>query len=124
MKHILILIFMALCLLFSSCPMERELPAPETTERVFPTLAERPSSVWNGKIKIASIFPTRGRYNISGTQSHNGAAMAVKDVNARGGIHGRELEMLLLSCMMGTMPTLLLSFIRAILLVVSLWGRL
>ncbi len=45
-------------------------------------------------IKIATIFPTLGRYALSGRQSHNGARLAVEKINAAGGILGRLLELM------------------------------
>lgn len=94
MKSRRLFICLFLSLFLSSCPMEEELPTPAPDAQISPILPERPLSVWNGKIKVASIFPTQGRYSNSGQQSHNGTAMAVEEINSQGGIHGRELEML------------------------------
>lgn len=65
-------------------------PAPS---RVEPVLADRPDTHADGSVRIASIFPTLGRYALSGTQSHNGAQMAVDAVNAQGGVGGRPLKL-------------------------------
>jgi branched-chain amino acid transport system substrate-binding protein len=75
-------------------------PAPpaaaRATERpqVEPVLVSPPDVRFNGAIRIASIFPTVGRYALSGQQSHNGARMAVADINAAGGVHGRRVSLL------------------------------
>jgi branched-chain amino acid transport system substrate-binding protein len=61
---------------------------------VEPVLAERPEAAFDGRLRLASIFPTVGRYALSGVQSHRGAELAVRDVNARGGVHGRLLKLL------------------------------
>jgi branched-chain amino acid transport system substrate-binding protein len=61
---------------------------------VEPVLAERPDAPYDGRLRIASIFPTLGRYALSGLQSHRGAELAVRDLNARGGVHGRALQLL------------------------------
>lgn len=57
-------------------------------------LVSPPDVRFDGSIRIASIFPTVGRYALSGQQSHNGARMAIADINAAGGVHGRRLALL------------------------------
>lgn len=47
-----------------------------------------------GALRVATVFPTLGRYAISGRQSHNGARLAVERINEHGGIHGRQIELL------------------------------
>lgn len=59
-----------------------------------PVLVSPPDVRFDGSIRIASIFPTVGRYALSGQQSHHGARMAVDDINAGGGVHGRRLALL------------------------------
>jgi branched-chain amino acid transport system substrate-binding protein len=66
-------------------------PAPRQVE---PVLVSPPDIRFDGSIRIASIFPTVGRYALSGQQSHHGARMAIADVNAAGGIHGRRLALM------------------------------
>ena len=70
--------------------------ATRATERpqVEPVLVSPPDVRFDGAIRIASIFPTVGRYALSGQQSHNGARMAVADINAAGGVHGRRVSLL------------------------------
>jgi len=46
-----------------------------------------------GTLRIAAVFPTLGRYGVSGLQSLNGARLAVDELNRAGGIHGRPLEL-------------------------------
>ena len=66
-------------------------PVPEQVE---PVLVSPPDVRFDGSIRIASIFPTVGRYALSGQQSHNGARMAIADINAAGGVHGRRLKLM------------------------------
>jgi branched-chain amino acid transport system substrate-binding protein len=63
-------------------------------DQVEPVLVSPPDVRFDGAIRIASIFPTVGRYALSGQQSHNGARMAIADINAAGGVHGRRLSLL------------------------------
>lgn len=62
--------------------------------RVEPVLVDRPDAAFDGSLALASIFPTLGRYATSGIQSHNGARLAVAEINRRGGVHGRRLRLL------------------------------
>ncbi len=62
--------------------------------RVEPFIANEPAAPPDGALAIAAIFPTVGRFAISGRQSHNGARLAVADINSRGGILGREIALL------------------------------
>ena len=68
--------------------------APPENAEVKPVLVSPPDARYDGSIRVASIFPTVGRYARSGQQSHHGARMAVADVNAAGGVHGRRLSLL------------------------------
>jgi branched-chain amino acid transport system substrate-binding protein len=68
-------------------------PGPEPIQ-VEPVLVSPPDVRFDGSIRIASIFPTVGRYALSGQQSHNGARMAIADLNAAGGVQGRRLALL------------------------------
>lgn len=71
-------------------------PRPSSPERgrVEPVLVDVPDVRVDGRLHVASIFPTVGRFSLSGIQSRNGARLAVADVNAAGGIHGRALRLL------------------------------
>jgi len=62
--------------------------------RVEPVLATRPQPSVPGAIRLATVFPTIGRYALSGRQSLNGVRLAVEDVNRGGGVHGRPIELL------------------------------
>jgi branched-chain amino acid transport system substrate-binding protein len=53
-----------------------------------PGVAPRP-----GVLRLAAVFPTVGRYAVSGLQSLNGARLAVEEINHAGGIHGRPIEL-------------------------------
>jgi branched-chain amino acid transport system substrate-binding protein len=46
-----------------------------------------------GALPIAAVFPTIGRYAVSGVQSLQGARLAVEDINREGGIHGRPVRL-------------------------------
>ncbi len=79
----------------SACTTRAPAPAGQTSPgRVEPVLLERPVARFDGALALASIFPTLGRYALSGVQSHNGARLAVDDVNRRGGVHGRRLRLM------------------------------
>jgi branched-chain amino acid transport system substrate-binding protein len=53
-----------------------------------------PSTIEIGDaLPIAAIFPTLGRYAVSGRQSLMGARLAVEDLNRRGGVRGRPLRL-------------------------------
>lgn len=68
--------------------------AARESAQVRPVLVSPPDVRFDGSIRIASIFPTVGRYALSGQQSHHGARMAIADINAAGGVHGRTLRLL------------------------------
>ncbi len=59
-----------------------------------PLLVSVPDVTYDGAIRVASIYPTVGRYAQSGIQCENGTRMAIEDVNRHGGIHGRRLKLL------------------------------
>jgi len=65
-------------------------PAPA---RVEPVVLEPESAGGDGAVRIAAVFPTIGRFALSGVQSLNGARLAVEEVNGRGGVHGRRLAL-------------------------------
>ena len=52
------------------------------------------SSMANAQIKIATAGPMTGQYASFGQQMKAGAEMAVKDINAAGGVLGKKLELL------------------------------
>jgi branched-chain amino acid transport system substrate-binding protein len=72
--------------------------APRGTEtggsRVEPLVLEPELQAPDGRIRIAAIFPTIGRYAPSGVQSLNGVRLAVEEVNGGGGVLGRKLHLL------------------------------
>ena len=45
------------------------------------------------QIKIATVGPMTGQYAAFGEQMKRGAEMAVKDINAAGGVNGQKLEL-------------------------------
>ncbi len=47
----------------------------------------------DGALTIAAVFPTIGRYAVSGQQSLRGARLAVEELNRAGGVGGRQLRL-------------------------------
>ncbi len=57
-------------------------------------LVLQPSSISaEGALPIAAVFPTLGRYAVSGLQSLRGAQLAVEELNRSGGVRGRPLRL-------------------------------
>jgi branched-chain amino acid transport system substrate-binding protein len=75
-----------------NAPANRE-PPPEVEERVEPLVLAPEAIRAGGALPIAAVFPTMGRYAVSGVQSLKGAEIAVEEVNRKGGIHGRPLRL-------------------------------
>jgi branched-chain amino acid transport system substrate-binding protein len=70
---------------------EREAALP--AEPVGP-LVLTPAQVPAGDaLVVAAVFPTIGRYAVSGLQSLRGARLAVEELNREGGVHGRPLHL-------------------------------
>jgi branched-chain amino acid transport system substrate-binding protein len=70
-----------------------ERPAPVAVERVDPVVFPPSGIRAGGALPIAAVFPTIGRYAVSGLQSLRGASLAVEEVNREGGVHGRPLRL-------------------------------
>jgi branched-chain amino acid transport system substrate-binding protein len=62
-------------------------------QRVDPLVQAPVEAPEPGAVRLAAVFPTVGRYAVSGQQSLNGARLAVDEINRAGGIHGRSLEL-------------------------------
>ena len=62
-------------------------------ERVDPVVLAPDEIRAGGALPIAAVFPTIGRYAVSGLQSLQGARLAVEDVNREGGVNGRPLRL-------------------------------
>jgi branched-chain amino acid transport system substrate-binding protein len=73
-----------------NAPAHRE-PPPEVPERVQPLVMAPQASPAARALPVAAVFPTMGRYAVSGVQSLQGARIAIEEINAQGGIHGRML---------------------------------
>jgi len=73
-----------------NAPAEREPPA-EAEGRVEPLVLAPEAIRAGGVLPIAAVFPTMGRYAVSGVQSLQGARIVVEEINAQGGILGRML---------------------------------
>jgi branched-chain amino acid transport system substrate-binding protein len=83
----------ALALAVLSC--SRPGPGPRTTgaaDRVDP-LVLAPAEGPAGALTVAAVFPTIGRYAVSGRQSLRGARLAVEELNRDGGVEGRPLRL-------------------------------
>jgi len=65
-----------------------------SVDRLEPVVLPPRSVAADGSLPIAAIFPTLGRYAVSGEQSLKGAELAVEELNRAGGIHGRALRLL------------------------------
>jgi branched-chain amino acid transport system substrate-binding protein len=70
-----------------------ERAAAVAVERVDPVVFPPDGIRAGGALPIAAVFPTIGRYAVSGLQSLQGARLAVEDVNREGGVHGRRLRL-------------------------------
>jgi branched-chain amino acid transport system substrate-binding protein len=67
--------------------------SPRPRDQVEP-LVQAPEEIHAGDaLPIAAIFPTLGRYAVSGLQSLQGARLAVEDLNRAGGVSGRPLRL-------------------------------
>ena len=85
-------VFAALAAACGGNAPDRERPA-EVEERVEPVGLAPDAIRTGGVLPIAAVFPTMGRYAVSGVQSLQGAAMAVEEVNRAGGVYGRALRL-------------------------------
>lgn len=84
----------ALVLLVAGCAAGGAPPGATDASRLEPFLVSVPDAHFDGSLRLAAIFPTVGRYALSGTQSLNGARLAVEDANAAGGVRGRRVSLL------------------------------
>ena len=48
---------------------------------------------WADDLKVAVVGPITGQYAAFGEQMRRGAELAVKDINAKGGVMGRRLAL-------------------------------
>lgn len=79
-----------IALLVVACGEEAVVEVPPAPT-VIPLLESSPPPPLPGTLRIASIFPTLGRYAISGEESHRGVRIAEEEILAAGPIHGREV---------------------------------
>jgi branched-chain amino acid transport system substrate-binding protein len=68
-------------------------PAAPASDSVDPVVLAPAEIRAGGAVPVAAVFPTLGRYAVSGLQSLQGARLAVEDLNREGGIHGRPLRL-------------------------------
>lgn len=88
-------VVLLLVLVFPACLRSgnRERPAAVAVDTVDPVVLAPDGIRAGGALPIAAVFPTIGRYAVSGLQSLQGARLAVEDVNREGGVHGRRLRL-------------------------------
>ena len=70
-----------------------ERAAVVAVDRVDPVVFPPDGIRAGGALPIAAVFPTIGRYAVSGLQSLRGASIAVEEVNREGGVNGRPLRL-------------------------------
>jgi branched-chain amino acid transport system substrate-binding protein len=68
-------------------------PRPVAADTVDPVVLAPAEIRAGGALPVAAVFPTLGRYAVSGLQSLQGARLAVEDLNREGGIDGRPLRL-------------------------------
>jgi branched-chain amino acid transport system substrate-binding protein len=88
------LLLVAVTVVSAACRgRDDERPAVRAGDRVDPVVQAPTGIRAGGALAIAAVFPTLGRYAVSGLQSLQGAALAVEDLNRDGGVHGRPLRL-------------------------------
>jgi branched-chain amino acid transport system substrate-binding protein len=87
-------IALSIGLVGAACARAPAVPPPDAESRLRPVVLAQPTRPHDGRIPVATVFPAIGRYALSGTQSTNGARMAVDDLNREGGIRGRQIALL------------------------------
>jgi len=80
-------------LLALACTNGGERNGAKTPERSDPLVLTPREIGAGGALPIAAVFPTLGRYAVSGLQSLRGAQFAVEDINRAGGVNGRRLRL-------------------------------
>jgi branched-chain amino acid transport system substrate-binding protein len=70
-----------------------EPPKGSVPDRMEPVVIAPAAAEAGGTLDIAAVFPTLGRYAVSGQQSLRGARLAVEELNRAGGVHGRRLRL-------------------------------
>ncbi|HEX6738711.1 MAG TPA: ABC transporter substrate-binding protein, partial [Vicinamibacteria bacterium] len=81
-------------LALAACAREGAPPVSPADSAVEPQVVAPAAPAPPGSVALAAVFPTAGRYALSGVQSLNGARLAVEDLNAAGGVAGRPLALL------------------------------
>src|SRR5438067_3126618 len=57
-------------------------------------LALSAGAAWAEDISVATIGPLTGQYATFGEQMKRGAELAIKDINAKGGVLGKKLNLI------------------------------
>jgi branched-chain amino acid transport system substrate-binding protein len=83
----------ALALASLGCARGRQERQGGAADRVDPFVMAPAAPEAEGLLTIAAVFPTIGRYAVSGQQSLRGARLAVEELNRAGGVHGRRLRL-------------------------------
>ena len=84
---------LVLALAGSACTRGTAEFASAGPEHVDPVVLAPAARSEDGTLDVAAVFPTIGRYAVSGQQSLRGARLAVEELNAAGGVHGRKLRL-------------------------------
>jgi len=88
-------VFIVLSLTVMGCKIETA-PSEEAVEEVTEEAAEEVTEEPSGDpIKIGGAFPMTGWYAYDGEKMEAGALMAIEEINAKGGLLGRPLELII-----------------------------
>ena len=53
-----------------------------------------PATAWADAIRLGEVNPLTGNLALHGQEIHEGIVMAVEEINSRGGLHGRQVELI------------------------------
>lgn len=83
----------ALTLVGLGCRLDRDQPQSRVPDQLGPLVLAPAAAREPGTLSLAAVFPTIGRYAVSGQQSLRGARLAVEELNRAGGVRGRRLRL-------------------------------
>jgi len=87
-------VLLAAVLASAACLRRNGSPPAATARDRVDAVVLAPSEIRaGGALAIAAVFPTMGRYAVSGVQSLQGARLAVEELNRGGGVNGRPLRL-------------------------------
>ncbi|MEG1869795.1 MAG: ABC transporter substrate-binding protein [Oscillospiraceae bacterium] len=87
-KIVALLLSSVLCLSVAACGAK---PAAETPEGTTPDATAKPT-VEGDTIKIGGLAPLTGAVSVYGIATANGAKLAIEEINAKGGVLGKQIE--------------------------------